>query len=564
MRPKRTLNQQSAKARHDKWKKTGNTHQGRLSFNYSLESDKEALFTKIDKAKNLMQAGKGTGITTFEMLNRALDIYIEQNDVSHTQAKEQEDDNSPVVGEFQLIGEDQALEEELYLCTLSSINHLLAAVAAHSKRCPESFTASTGNRLHHVLQANITCSGGHRFTWTSSPHVEGGNFLANLRVAHGFFISGMLPNQFLRFCSEANIGHMGDKYMKNLSEDKGYYDICNQMASESTHEALREEIAAQVVLTGDNTEGIDILTDARHCWRKNAKFSDVVCLGYNTHKVLRVETITKEDDDPVSQRHEMIGVKKIYKYLDTGSPFSPVPVRLHSHDNNASVSKFVNEERQPTENAKDTWHAAKGLSREAKKITAGTKKAHGATWHHELSDKAASLRTGVYYAMKNCGGDDQRLRDIIDNIPEHYQGNHQKCSATSRCKTDVPFVSTKCLLTDPVAVKILVNFLHKLVPYKDADSYKSCRDTHYVESFNNALLQYHDKRICFGLEVYKFKMNLAILDWNEHIDRPSTSVSTIQEIEHLRRKAPQKVLSKKTNCFRENLWQRWIRAMDTR
>ena len=60
----------------------------------------------------------------------------------------------------------------------------------------------------------------------------------------------------------------------------------------------------------DDLTGITILTDARHCWRKNAKFSDVVCIGNATHKVLKISTITKEND-PSSQRHELIGVKKI-------------------------------------------------------------------------------------------------------------------------------------------------------------------------------------------------------------------------------------------------------------
>jgi len=40
-----------------------------------------------------------------------------------------------------------------------------------------------------------------------------------------------------------------------------------------------------------------------------------------------------------------------------------------------------------------------------------------------------------------------------------------------------------------------------------------CKDTLYVESFNNACLQYLDKRIFFGTLNYGLRMNLAILDW---------------------------------------------------
>jgi hypothetical protein len=34
--------------------------------------------------------------------------------------------------------------------------------------------------------------------------------------------------------------------------------------------------------------------------------------------------------------------------------------------------------------------------------------------------------------------------------------------------------------------------------YKSPQDYIYCMDTYYVESFNNALLQYHDKRINFS------------------------------------------------------------------
>ena len=56
--------------------------------------------------------------------------------------------------------------------------------------------------------------------------------------------------------------------------------------------------------------GIDIMTDARHRWRRNAKDSTVVALDDRTHKVLRCEHVTKSDD-PVSQRHEVVGTERI-------------------------------------------------------------------------------------------------------------------------------------------------------------------------------------------------------------------------------------------------------------
>ena len=63
----------------------------------------------------------------------------------------------------------------------------------------------------------------------------------------------------------------------------------------------------------DETE---IMTDARHGWRKNAKDTSVVAIGEKTHKVLQCQHVTKADD-VVSQRHEMKGTGEIYRYFET-------------------------------------------------------------------------------------------------------------------------------------------------------------------------------------------------------------------------------------------------------
>eukprot|EP00058_Branchiostoma_floridae_P002211 XP_002587699.1 hypothetical protein BRAFLDRAFT_94602 [Branchiostoma floridae] len=60
------------------------------------------------------------------------------------------------------------------------------------------------------------------------------------------------------------------------------------------------------------------------------------------------------------------------------------------------------------------------------------------------------------------------------------------------------------------------------------------KDTHYVESFNNALLIYHDKRVAFGKEAYLMRINLADLDWLSAVelhgrDRIQTVPGTVQD-----------------------------------
>ncbi|KAI8503775.1 Orexin receptor type 2 [Branchiostoma belcheri] len=85
------------------------------------------------------------------------------------------------------------------------------------------------------------------------------------------------------------------------------------------------------------------------------------------------------------------------------------------------------------------------------------------------------------------------------------------------------------------------------------------KDTHYVESFNNALLIYHDKRICFGLESYLMRINLAVLDWNENVDRDHTSEWECEDATDPRRRENMKQLVEKKYIFRKNVWEEFMR-----
>ena len=409
-RMKPSSNAPAARVRYEKWKKQGSTTKGKLDFYYCNEDDKVELFQKIQLIKSHMGDGNANTITTFEMLDRVVNFYISMNCTKVS--------IPPMLpkGTFQAdvqykVATKDATSEEMFVCTDSSLKHLVSQVEQHAHICQESLVCTTKPKLRHVAMVEASCSEDHRLAWASSPHVSGGKFLVNLRMAHAYHTSGMLPSHLSKFCSTAGIGIMGQRYLDSLMEGDGSYcAVVQQLANSSMQDAVMEEIGAEEA-AGSCAEGISILTDARHCWRKNARFSDVVCLGQRTHKVLCVETVTKSDD-PCTQRHEVIGVQRFYQYFEDQG----IPIKCHAHDNNASVSKYLREEQPDTENAKDTWHATKGVSRDAKKICAGPAYQEGKVWHRELADKAASLKTGLYFCMKNCGGDADKLRRTIDSI----------------------------------------------------------------------------------------------------------------------------------------------------
>ncbi len=171
--------------------------------------------------------------------------------------------------------------------------------------------------------------------------------------------------------------------------------------------ALLEEIArTEQPLVSATPPLVDVMSDARHGCRKNSFHSDIVTLGQRTHKVVNYQHVTK-DDERSSQKHEAYGTKKMYADMLADR----VHVRAHAHDRNASVSKYIESDQPGTLDQLDTWHASKEVRSATKKIVKGPKKNISKTWHPQLEDKAASIKTHTYHCIKNCGGSTDRIKD---------------------------------------------------------------------------------------------------------------------------------------------------------
>ncbi|CAH1242171.1 Hypp6481 [Branchiostoma lanceolatum] len=112
-------------------------------------------------------------------------------------------------------------------------------------------------------------------------------------------------------------------------------------------------------------------------------------------------------------------------------------------------------------------------------------------------------------------------------IKEGSRDDHSDCAPISRCRQDEAYTPSRTVITNPIAEKLLTDFIHKTVVYKNPDNYIYAKDTHYCESFNNAVLMHLDKRVCYQKDSYIMRMNLGILDWNGHVDRGATDRSSV-------------------------------------
>ncbi|CAC5425345.1 unnamed protein product [Mytilus coruscus] len=213
----------------------------------------------------------------------------------------------------------------------------------------------------HVAAIRFTCDKDkhHSVLWSSSPYLPNGEYMVNSRIFHGYECSGMLPVHYNKFSQGANIGHI------NKSKKSYMFNYYKQFVDEEYNGSIETALMEQVGMYEDLTS-IDILTDARHSWRKNAKDTTI---GEKMHKVLKCEHVTKADDF-VSQRHEKHGTQRIYKYLEDND----VKVGIHSHDSDGV-------------NQNDSWHGIKAVKSAMKKVSSGPKYVRDKTWSDQLEDK---------------------------------------------------------------------------------------------------------------------------------------------------------------------------------
>ena len=117
------------------------------------------------------------------------------------------------------------------------------------------------------------------------------------------------------------------------------------------------------------------------------------------------------------------------------------------------------------------------------------------------------------------------------------------------------------MATDPVAIRLLIDCLHSLTLFKNAVDYVLSKDTYNVESFNKSCLIYLDKGIHYKESTNSLKINLAVLSWNEHVDRHFTSRKHLEQVTHNRRYLGKKVYKKKAYMFVNDIWQMLIRVL---
>ncbi|KAJ7308512.1 Orexin receptor type 2 [Desmophyllum pertusum] len=308
-------------------------------------------------------------------------------------------------------------------------------------------------------------------------------------MIHGFSSCGILESQYQGFAEAAKIGNVGDKYIDYVYGTMGYMQTVLKAGDDCMTEQIHE---VQNTDSYQQRNGATVITDCRHDSTANAYHSTVAMLSYETKHVVAVQTVTKEVFRS-SQTHEFEAMQQIIPAVQAKG----LTVIEVAHDFVLKIKNWLL--TLNIQNSFDTWHEMgeqKEWPRAMKEISCGAQKWEGEKWFAELSDKQASVKRHFYYSMKNCTSPDNLRRRLL-TILDHYQGNHTNCDPDSKCKNP-GYRCSKVKLNNPRGIAALHKFILDSKVYKLAEDYYLCRDTYWVESFNNVILIYCPKRIHFA------------------------------------------------------------------
>ncbi|XP_074611041.1 uncharacterized protein LOC141865606 [Acropora palmata] len=387
------------------------------------------------------------------------------------------------------------------------------------------------------------------------------------QMVHGLTCSGLTETQYINSCQAAGIGHVEQQYISTVHSSLGYRDAVKSLYERKLLEARTEaQQDLQYFLHGDV-----IITDARHDSSRGSQHTTVSALSHSNKKVVYSLNWSKEDMSAAASREipmtkqvidslAILGEAKKKKKLSPSWKGLPgYQVGEVAHDYVPGLKQWFS--TKGIKNSYDSWHGGKGVKKAFKKVASGLVRDAEKSWFAELSDKVKCTKMHIYYAMKNCNGDADVLRNYIANIVDHYQGNHTKCHQDSRCKED-GYVCSKKPLVSERAIAAYRKAVEGTTVFKNAEDYGLCRDTYWIESLHLVMLIYTPKRIHFSrADTYEMRIQLAILDWNENLLREASSLQFYQTSRQPDRIAPHRVLTEKTYKFKEEIWEKFFSAL---
>lgn len=210
-------------------------------FNIELsgnEEQKRIFHDAVGKVKALM----GVGTTNTEALMNALTKFILNNGAQLTwdsQPQETQESSTTTYG-FTALSSVEAKQEVIYLCGSSSLQKLTQMTNDHGHACNGKikldFNSSKGRMNGFWCKIPLSCSLDDNCKayctstpyWSTSDYISNEKSFVNMKMAHSFLSSGMLPSYFTRLMESAGI-KTSTRFMQNISKNSNYFNAVEKV-----------------------------------------------------------------------------------------------------------------------------------------------------------------------------------------------------------------------------------------------------------------------------------------------------------------------------------------------
>ena len=130
----------------------------------------------------------------------------------------------------------------------------------------------------------------------------------------------------------------------------------------------------------------------------------------------------------------------------------------------------------------------------------------------EMKKLARWMRGHFTFVIDHCNQDVGIVKEIWQNAAAHLSGDHSHCSDWVK---DQDCSQSTVRLHSTRMVEIMTRFLAEKEMVDDFGAYRTDASTSYIESFNNTMAAFADKRLFFNVKALKLRHILAVLSWNE-------------------------------------------------
>ncbi|KAG8008841.1 hypothetical protein GBF38_010482 [Nibea albiflora] len=360
------------------------------------------------------------------------------------------------------------------------------------------------------------CPNGHSvWSWSSQPVMNFGMQAGDFLLSTNILLSG---NNYAKVALLFNFMNMGMVSKNTFYSVQGSY--CVDTIKEFWEERRTEAISR---LRGKD---VMVLADGRNdSPGHGAQYCSYITMENETKEVIHVATVEKRQTSWNSVVMEKEGFIESVDKLT-----SEIKLVEICTDANALIGSLMNpgEGRYKAleiHHSLDVWHGAKSL---AKKISAAAKKKGQSillTWLKDIVNH-------FWWCCKTADTTQQFLTlwvSIIHHICNIHTWSKGSCHHGHLEDTRGRSWIQKGTRCHKALLEIVVNKRW----LKDIHKYLRFRSTADLETFQNHILMYANKRYTFSSAVYEARVLLAALDYNFHRNRPT--VKTVDGKEILRR-----------------------------